>query len=115
MQPENFISNSPSHPNYKRVIIAITAVIVIALLGVLGYQYFVNKKAMIAAEEQLRIQRQVGLIDESRTYFAELPPRTQEVADKDRNAAREFFKTLKPVENTQAVDQDTKDFFQNNI
>lgn len=117
MQLENNLNttiNNAPHPNYKRVVVAISLFFIVAVIVVVIYQYISGKKAAMVAEQELRAQQQLVRIEEAKAYFSNLPPRSQETIDRDRNASREFFKNLKPSD-TPIVDQETKDFFKNNL
>ena len=117
MQPEKIIQNpldmQTAHPNYKRIVILVAVIFVMIVATAFVYQYFESKKSARLVQEQLRSALQVERIDQAKEYFEKLTPRSQETADKDRNASKDFFKSIKPSD-TPSVDQETKDFFQNN-
>ena len=90
MQLENNLSNDlhlsnsqTPHPNYKRIVIAITVFFIIALIGVFGYHYWVNKK-LNQAEQVLMVQYQEYQANQLADFHATVNNKVTPATDTDK-------------------------------
>jgi len=109
MQPENTISNSSPHPNYKRVIVLVAVIFIIIIAAAFAYQYFVNKKAEKTRDLVLRGQYQTEQLNELQQFMKASSKKHVPLDDKAKKTTIDFFAKAQPQPLTSADNKQLTD------